>query len=175
MDVTDFGLTWHEAFTVAGTAVGLYLLFVIVVRLLGQRMLGTMSSIDVIVVITMGAVLGRAILGISTDLLGGAVALLTLLAIQAVFWQMRRWPPTERLVRNPPMALVVDGRFHEQNLRRTHLDQSDVWARMRVAGIRSPDEIALMVLESTGQVSVIRAGGPVDARILEEVRGVKDL
>lgn len=170
-----FGISWGEAATVALTAVGLYVLFIGVVRVLGQRVLGTMSSLDVIVVITMGAVLGRAILGFSTDLLGGAVALLTLLLIQALFSQLRRWPPTEHLVRSRPVALVVNGKLHEANLRRSHVDTLDVWARMRAAGVTSPDQVALMVLESTGQVSVVRAGEPIDPRLLAGVRGVEEM
>lgn len=175
MDADGFGISGQEAATVALTAIGLYILFVAVVAVLGQRVLSSMSSLDVIVVITMGAVLGRAILGISTDLLGGAIAMLTLLAIQALFAQLRRWEPTERLFRRRPVALVVNGVLHSENLKRSHVEPLDVWARMRVAGVSNPDQVALMVLESTGLVSVIRAGEPIDRRLLTGVRGVEDM
>jgi len=172
MRFNEFGLTWQAALTVVLTAVGLYLLYIIVVRLLGQRVLGTMSSLDVMVVITMGAVLGRAILGDSTDLLGGSIALLTLLVIQALFHQLRRWRSTEALLRNAPLALVVDGVVHEANLKRAHVDPQDLWARMRMAGVHDPGQVALMVLESTGQISLLHKGGAIDPRLTEGIRGV---
>lgn len=172
MTPESYGLTWQDALTIAATAVGLYVLFLGLVRVLGQRILSTMSSLDVIVVITMGAVLGRAILGVSTDLLGGAVAVVSLLVIQAVFSQLRRWPPTEHLVRTRPVVLVHDGWLLAENLRRTHLDEADLWARLRVSGVRSPDEVALMTMESTGQISLIRRGEPIDPRLLQGLRGL---
>ncbi|MFV0254201.1 MAG: DUF421 domain-containing protein [Beutenbergiaceae bacterium] len=175
MEVQEFTPGWQDLSTVVLTAVMLYVVFIAVVRILGQRVLGTMSSLDVLVVITMGAVLGRAILGVSTNLAGGIVAMLTLLAIQALFAQLRKWPRTKHFVRNRPIALVVDGRVLQQNLDRCHIEQSDLSARMRVAGVRSVDEIALMVLESTGQVSLVRSGAPVDRRLYADVRGVEEV
>lgn len=174
MNLGSFGMSWQEAFTVAATSVGLYLLFLALIRLLGQRILSTMSSLDVIVVITMGAVLGRAILGISTTLLGGAVAVVSLLVIQAGVAQLRRWGPTEHLVRTQPVVLIKDGVILRDNVRRTHVDDADLWARLRLAGVRSPAEVALLTLESTGQISLIRAGQPIDPRLLFGLRSERE-
>ena len=162
MNLESFGLSWTEAATVSLTAVGLYLVFLALVRVLGPRILTPMSSLDVIVVITMGAVLGRAILGVSTDLSGGAVALVSLLAIQAAFSKLRRWNRAEHLLRSRPVALVHEGVVLTENVARIRLDADDLWARLRLAGFRSPDDVALMTMESTGQISVIRRGEPIE-------------
>ncbi|MFV0426770.1 MAG: YetF domain-containing protein [Beutenbergiaceae bacterium] len=78
-------------------------------------------------------------------------------------------------MRNRPLALVIDGRIHEANLKRSHIEHSDLWARMRIVGVHSPDEVALMVLESTGQVSLVRAGAPLDHRLYADVHGVEEM
>lgn len=166
MNLDSFGMSWQDAITVAATAVGLYLLFLVLVRLLGQRILTSRSSLDVMLVITLGAVLGRAILGASTDLMGGAVAVLSLLLIQAVFSRLRRWRPTEHLVRLRPVVLIWNGTILEDHVQRTRLDDADLWARMRLVGVGSPDEVALMTMESTGEISVLRRGEPIDERVL---------
>lgn len=162
-----------EAVTVAVTAAVLYVVFVLLIRLLSQRVLTAMSSLDVIVVITMGAVIGRAILGVSTDLAGGVVALVTLFVIQAMFALARRWGRVGWLLRNLPLALIADGEVLGENLRRARLEPEDLWSRLRIAGVSGPQEVAAMVLESSGQISVVRRSMTMDPRMLEGVAGLR--
>ncbi len=57
------GLSWTDAATVVVSTVGIYLGFLVLLRIVGQRALAAMSSFDFAAAIALGAVMGRAILG----------------------------------------------------------------------------------------------------------------
>jgi uncharacterized membrane protein YcaP (DUF421 family) len=84
------GLSWPDAATVVVSTVGVYLAFLLLLRLAGQRALATMSSFDFAAAIALGAVMGRAILGYTPTLLAGLIGMATLFALQALFGVLRR-------------------------------------------------------------------------------------
>jgi uncharacterized membrane protein YcaP (DUF421 family) len=57
------GLTWIEAATVIVSTVAVYLAFLILIRIVGQRALAAMSSFDFAAAIALGALMGRTVLG----------------------------------------------------------------------------------------------------------------
>jgi uncharacterized membrane protein YcaP (DUF421 family) len=63
------------------SAVGIYLAFLLMVRLLGQRVLSRLSTFDAVVAVMLGAVAGRAVLGDTPTLAAGVLALGTLFAL----------------------------------------------------------------------------------------------
>src|SRR5436305_1558716 len=94
------GLQWADAASVVVSAVGVYLGFLILIRLIGQRALASMSSFDVAAVIALGAVMGRAVLGYTPTLLGGLLGMVTLFALQAGFSLARRSGRLDRALTN---------------------------------------------------------------------------
>ena len=59
----DIGLSWTDAISVVLSAIGVYLAFLILIRIVGQRALAAMSSFDFAARIAVGAIMGRAVLG----------------------------------------------------------------------------------------------------------------
>lgn len=168
-------LTPVEAATVAVSTAGIYWAFVVLVRLLGQRALARMSSTDLATVVALGAVIGRAALGYTPTLGAGVVALLTLFAMQAVAGQVRRRARTARVLNNPPVLLMAGSDVLAQNMRRTHLAEEELWPALRLAGIRTRAEVACVILEPTGELSVLRRGAALDRGLMADVRGVEHL
>ncbi|WP_396277848.1 hypothetical protein [Glutamicibacter creatinolyticus] len=80
----DFGLTWADAGRVVLSAIALYVLVLVAIRVLGQRTMANLSSFDLAAVVAFGAVIGRAILGYTPTLAAGALGLVTLLVLQAL-------------------------------------------------------------------------------------------
>ena len=71
---------------------------------------------------------------------------------------------------NRAVLLMAGERVLEANLRRVHVVESELFGALRGAGVRSPDEVACVVFEAAGTISVLRRGTPVDPRLLEGVR-----
>lgn len=170
-----FSITLIDGLSVVVATASLYWMFVLLVRLLGQRALARMSSTDLAVIIVVGAVIGRAALGYTPTLVAGILAMLTLFAMQAFAGNLRRFIKTAWPLNNAPVLLMAGRDFVEDNLRRLHLDEEEVWPKLREAGIRHRSEVAAVILEPTGEISVLRRGIPLDRSLLNDVRGVEHL
>lgn len=168
-------LTPSDAVTVAVATTSIYWAFVVLVRMLGQRALARMSSTDLATAIALGAVIGRAALGYTPTLGAGLVALLTLFAMQALAGQLRRWTHSSRLLVNRPVLIMAGSEVLHENLRKTHLAEDELWPQLRLAGIRHCSEVACVVLEPTGEISVLRRGVALDRRLMAAVHGVEHL
>lgn len=164
-------ITPTEAIAVFLSTTAMYVAMVVLVRLLGQRMLSGMSSSDLAAVVAFGAILGRASLGEAPVLGGGLVALLTLVGVQALAGALRVTKIGARAVTTRPVLLMADGQVLERQLRRAHVSPAELQSRLRIAGVRRYDEVAAVVHEPTGAISVLRRGEPIDPRLISGVVG----
>lgn len=160
-----------HALAVVLSAIGIYLAFLVLVRIFGARVLTGMGTFDVVVVITVGAVSGRVILGHPPTLSAGVIGLVCLFAMEAVFGEARRTIRGARWVNAPPVLLMAGDETLVRNLRATHVTVPELSAALRHAGVRHPGEVACAVFEATGRISVVRCGEPLDPELLA---GVKD-
>ena len=169
------GLSWAEAATVVVSTIGVYLTFLVLVRIVGQRALATMSNFDFAAAVALGAVMGRVILGYTPTLLAGVIGLSTLFALQALFGVVRRSPRAEAVLTNLPLLLMTDGRVLDENLRKAHIVENELREKLRLAGVRRYDDVALVILERTGAISVLRRGETIGPELVADVRGLHAL
>jgi len=165
------GLSWTEAATVVVSTIGIYLTFLVLIRIVGQRALATMSSFDFAAAVALGAVMGRVILGYTPTLLAGVIGLSTLFTLQAIFGIVRRNPRADTVLSNLPLMLMTGGRLLDENLRKAHIVENELREKLRLAGVRRYDDVALVILERTGAISVLRRGETIGPEIVADVRG----
>lgn len=166
------GLDGWDAISVVISTVAIYGFFVLLIRLLGQRLLSRMSGFDVAATIALGAITGRVTLGHSPTLVAGAIALLTLFAVEAVVGEMRRFARAEHLFDNRAILLMVEGQIQHDLVRRAHVVEEEIRSALRRAGLHQLEDAALVVLERTGELSITRAGRPIDPYLVAGIRGV---
>ena len=173
MEWHEFGLDGFDALRVVISCVVFYFGIIVVVRLFGQRALASLSSFDLAAIIALGAVVGRAILGNTPTLVAGVLAVGTLLVLQAVTGQARRSARIEGIVNSPAIVLMAGEEFLTDNMARAHVDRVEVISKLRMAGIRQLSEVACVILEPTGQISVTKRGRPIDPVLLHGVVGAE--
>lgn len=173
MDWMEYGLDGVDAVRVVVSCVAFYFGIILLLRIFGQRTLASLSSFDVAAIIAMGAIIGRAILGDTPTLAAGALGLATLLSLQALSGVGRRFGIIRNVVNSPAVVLMAGREILADNLAKTHVDYDEIIAKLRAAGIRNRDEVACMILESTGQISIIRRGAPIAEEILTGVIGAE--
>ena len=164
-------LTPTEALAVAIATTGMYVALVLFVRLLGQRVLSGMSAFDLGAVIAFGSVIGRAALGESPVLGGGLVALATLIVLQGLVGILRNPGWGYRAVSVAPVLLMAGSQVLEEHMRRCHVLPQELQSRLRGSGIRHPDEVAAVIFEPHGGISVLRRGQRIDPLLLSGVVG----
>jgi uncharacterized membrane protein YcaP (DUF421 family) len=140
------------------TVVGLfaYVALVGVLRITGKRTLSKMNAFDLIVTVALGSTLATVLLSKDVALAEGITAFLLLAGAQyAVTWTSLRSSRFRRWIKAEPRALLRDGRLISEALRTERVTPDEVDAAIRGAGHAGAAEIALVMLETDGSMSVV--------------------
>ena len=157
------------------SALGVYVALIMLTQMAGLRSFSKMSSFDFAMTVAVGSVVASAVLTASPPLLQAVVALASLYGLKmgvAVLRQKSRW--VSRWVDNEPLLIMTrEGILHD-NLRRARMTEADLWAKLRAANVLEPGRVRAVVLETTGDVSVLHGapdGPALDPHVLAHVRG----
>lgn len=154
---------------------GIYLSMILLTRVSGLRSFSKMSGFDFAVTVAIGSVLATTIVTEDPPLFQAAVALAALYGIQMLVATLRiRSPAVSAAVDNEPLLLMAGEEVLTENLRRAQVTEADVRAKLREANVLDPREVRAVVLETTGDVSVLHGppdGAALDPGLLEGVVG----
>ncbi|MGC1261443.1 MAG: YetF domain-containing protein, partial [Jannaschia helgolandensis] len=139
------------------------------VRLAGLRAFSKMSSYDFAVTVAFGSVLAATVVNPGVTLWQGIAGMAALFAVQWLIGLARsRSDAVEYVADNSPVILMRDGKVIMENLTATRVTMSDLRAKLREANVLSFDEVRAVVLETTGDVSVLH-GDHLDDALLNDV------
>ncbi|AKK11482.1 DUF421 domain-containing protein [Corynebacterium uterequi] len=169
------GMPPMAAVGVVISTIAMYAVFIVMSRLLGQRVLAKLSGYDLLIVIVMGALIGRTMIGWVPTLASGLLALCTLIVLEVIVGTIARRGRFAAVVNNPPILLLAHGEYIERELQRCHITEGEIRSRLRRAGIGSRSEVAAVILEPTGDLSVLKEGVPIDEEMLIGVRSAQYL
>ena len=155
------------------SSIGILLALIAAIRLCGLRSLSKMSSFDFAVTVAMGSIVA-GVASSSTSLVHGILAVGSLLGVQALIATLRRRSSLGTVVDNEPIFLMWRGEFVEEALASGRVTRADVVAKLREANVLHRDDVLAVVLETTGDVSVLHGDGPLDDVVLEGVRHLGD-
>lgn len=167
----ELGIDPPAAVRVVVATIVMYLVFVALIRIFGPRSLVVLSGYELACVAAVGAVLGRTTLLAVPTLGTGVVALVTLFAMQRLLGRCRRSRAVRRLLDPRPVLLMDGDRLCREAMRRARVGEDEIRERLRLAGIGDPREVGWVVLERTGQISVVRSSSALDPALLTDVTG----
>ena len=143
---------------------------VLAVRVVGLRSFAKMSSFDFAVTVACGSLLATVLLDPSKSFVHGLLSVGALLGVQWLVAQARRRSEAARAVLdNEPLLLMRNGRVIEANMATGRITHDDLRAKLREANVLDPARVRAVVLETTGDVSVLH-GETLDEALLEGVR-----
>ena len=160
--------SWERAGLVVLSAVLMLAILIATIRLVGLRSLSKMSSFDFAVTVAIGSILAGSV-ATSTPVANGALAIAALLALQALIAVLRRRASFETLVDNTPVVLMRDGEYREDAMATCRVTHSDVLAKLREANVLQLSTVRVVVLETTGDISVLHGDTDVDPELLDGV------
>ena len=138
-------------------ALVIYFIAVLYIKLAGRRAFGRISTFDNIIVITMGALLSRAIVGISPFVHVLAATLVLILIHRFVAWLTQRNHSVGKVVKGNSESLFKNGEINEKNLRANGISRHDLMEGVRLkANENKLDNIEEVFLERNGEFSVIK-------------------
>jgi uncharacterized membrane protein YcaP (DUF421 family) len=167
--------SWNAIGRILVTGVISYPVLIGFLRVSGKRSLSKMNMFDFAVTIAIGSVLATTLLDKKTALASGITALGLLLFLQfLVSWLTLRWRAARDLIKGSPEALYADGTFREEAMRRTRVHQTEILQSVREKGIASLEQVEAVVLETNGDISVVKKSNQGSASdTLTDVNGMK--
>lgn len=170
----QLGASWTDLAVIVASAVLVYLSVILFTRLAGVRSLAKMSSFDFAATVAVGSTVSSVALG-SAPVVSGLLVLALLFGLQYVVASLRRRQLLGGLVDNAPILLMAGPEVLEGNLRHARVSRSELWSQLRLAGVHSRESVRAVVLETTGDLSVLRKDEPVDDELLAGIRGIEAL
>ena len=171
------GTTWTQMALVVASTLGIYLAVIVVTRTHGLRTFSKMSSFDFAATVAVGSIMAT-IAVTNASLVNGAIALVVLHIGQKLIASNRFRPSVRTLVDTRPVLLMVNGEFIDEALGWVDITRHDILAKLRENGVVSLSHVATVVVETTGDVSVLHGpDGPpaVDLSLYDNVIGVERL
>src|SRR5699024_869525 len=117
------------------SAIAIYLVFLLLVRIFGARVLSGLTGFDIVVGVMLGAVAGRVVIGHPPTLAAGVIGLVTLLCCEAAFGLIRNNRRRHRAINAQPTVVLAHGRPQPDLMRKTHITNDEIPSCIRRAGI----------------------------------------
>jgi uncharacterized membrane protein YcaP (DUF421 family) len=155
--------TWEDLGRILVVGPLAYVALVAVLRISGARTLSKLNAFDLVVTVALGSTLATVLLSSSVSLVEGLLGLVVLVLLQyVVSWSSLRWRAVERVVKSEPVLLYRRG-FLPAAMRRARVTEDEVRQAARGSGKASLDEVAAVVLETDGTLSVLSSAPDLPA------------
>jgi uncharacterized membrane protein YcaP (DUF421 family) len=162
------------------TLVGSVMIFIVVIfltRIVGLRSFAKFTAYDFAFTIAIGSIISSTLTS-NTSIAHGSVAIAALLLLTFIFSFLQRvMPSLKTLISNKPLLLMDGNRILDDNLKYARIEKSQLIAKLREANALNFDQIHAVVLESTGDISVLHKSSSssseeLSSDILDGVRKV---
>lgn len=174
MLLSHLGASWTRLAVVVIAGVAAYALVILLTRMTGVRSLAKMSTFDFAATVAVGSTVSSILTG-SVPLAAGALGLVVLFALQYVVAQARRRDLFKGVLDNRPILLMAGAEILEGNMRHARISREELWSNLRKAGIHSRAQVHAVIMETTGDMTVLHAGERLDDELLRGVRGADRL
>ena len=153
-----------------------YVALVFLLRISGKRTLTKLNAFDLVITVALGSTLATVLLSNSVALAEGVLALGLLIFLQyAITWVSVRSPGFQTLIKAEPTLLLHRGRFLEGAMKAERITHEEILAALRASSAADMHDIAAVVLETDGTLSVIpEAGAGRGMATLDSVRRLED-
>ena len=159
---------------IALTAAGVYAGVLVYTRLAGLRSFAKMSSFDFAMTVAIGSMVASSVLTDTPSLPQALLGIGMVYLLQVVVGKARqRWPWAQHAVDNEPLLLMDGPRMLRENMRKGRVTEDDLWAKLREANVLHVRQVRAVVMETTGDISVLHGeadGEPLQPELLSGVR-----
>ena len=138
-------------------AVVIFIITLILLRIAGRRSFGMKSPFDNIIVILLGAILSRAVVGASEF-----VPTIASATVIAVLHRLGAWLGALNLrfgalIKGQKIVLFEKGELKHDNMRRALISESDLYASLRSnMNVENFDSIDSAYMENNGRISFVK-------------------
>jgi uncharacterized membrane protein YcaP (DUF421 family) len=135
----------------------IFILTLILLRISGRRSFGLHTPLDNIIVILLGALMSRAIVGVSPFWPIVAVSLVIVLMHRIIGWITIHSTGFRKLTQGSKIAVYTNGKWQEDNMNKALIGKDDVLRGVRKSALTEDlNKIDTVYMERNGEISVIK-------------------
>ncbi len=135
----------------------LVIVIIIYTRIIGLRSFAKFTAYDFAFTVAIGSIIS-SVLTSSTSLVHGAIAIGGLLIIMFLLSMLQRKSSTiSSLISNDPLLLMDGNKILYDNLKYARVEEDQLISKLREANVLNYDQVHAVVLESTGDISVLHS------------------
>lgn len=142
-------------------AAAIYGFLLLIFRVMGKRSMAQITAFDFVLLLIIGESTQQALLGDDFSIINACVVIGTLMFLELGLSLVKGWwPRLDPMLDSMPLVVVEHGRLLEDRTAQERIDLEDVLAAAREHhGLERLDQIKYAVLERSGGISIIPAGG----------------
>ncbi|WP_153397669.1 DUF421 domain-containing protein [Ornithinicoccus halotolerans] len=164
--------SWSAVLRVLLVGTAAYLTLVVLLRLAGKRTLAKLNAFDFVVTVAIGSVLASAVVSQSVPWASALAGMAVLVVGQVLIARLTVWLPGGRhAVNAQPTLVAARGQVDERAISKHRLTRGEVLQAVRSSGSGGLDQVAAVVLEPDGTLSVVPSSAVGDASALSDVPG----
>jgi len=146
----------HEIKQVFTHTLSVFFLLILMTRLIGKKFLAQMTFFDFVTGIIIGTIGGAYV---TTETKGVYVLLspviLTILVVLTGFLGLKS-VPARKLIEGEPLVMIQNGKIYEKNMQKIRYNLDDLMMQLREKGIFDLGEVEFAILETHGQLSILK-------------------
>lgn len=148
---------WDDILRTASLTVLGYISMIILLRTSGKRTLSKMNAFDFIVTVALGSCLATLALNKNISLADGIVAFSLFIFLQYLLtWLSVRVKWVKSIITSSPTLIFYEGEFLYQVMKKERITIEEVFSASRQNGISNLDDIDMIILETTGDITIIK-------------------
>lgn len=167
--------SWESIFRTFIITILAYVALIIILRLTGKRTLTKMNAFDFVITIALGSAYSTVSLNKSVPLADGVLAIFLLVMLQYIItWLSVRYKTVKNLITNQPAMLLYKGEVFDEVLKKERITREELFVAARRKGISNLKDIDVIVLETTGDLTIIPNMSSENAETLRNIEHYKE-
>ncbi|RFN57729.1 DUF421 domain-containing protein [Marixanthomonas ophiurae] len=136
----------------------IFLLIILYTRIFGLKSFSKMTGFDFVITVAIGNIIAMTVNTGNPSVLVGAILLLILYVLNYLITYIRYKSKTvENLIENKPIMIMRNGVVLKKNLKKSKVTESELQSKLREANVITLDQVKAVILETTGDVSVLHS------------------
>ncbi|ALM20264.1 hypothetical protein AAT17_02870 [Nonlabens sp. MIC269] len=157
------------------SSVAIFILIIIITRIVGLRSFAKFTTYDFAITVAIGSIVSSTLTS-STSVAQGFTAIAALLILTLIVSIIqKRNSKIKSSISNQPILLMKGKEILYDNLKKAHVHEDQLIAKLREANVIHLDQVVAVVLETTGDISVLHCDDASNANLHDKIlQGVKD-
>lgn len=149
---------------------------ILMMRLSGNRTLSKLNSFDLVITVAFGSTLSSVVVSGDIALAEGLLAIGLLVLLQFIItWLSVRSNAVNSVIKTAPTLLLRNGHMLDGAMRKVRITGDEIRTAVRQQGMGGLDQVAAVILETDGSLSIIPAEKLGSCSALEGVRGCENM